>query len=90
MVGGKRKKSVICLSNIKLQDSFATCDLNKSLIHEKTEIKNLHVFSYKVTLLLTGKRKNAGNEGREEERTEEGKKRKKKKNKRKHFLYLRI
>lgn len=66
---------MIFLSDIKLQDNVATCDLQRSLIHTTAGIKDLHVCIYKMTLLLIGKRKKE-----EKERRKGGRKSKQKKN----------
>lgn len=65
---------MILLSDIKLQDNFATCDLQRSFIHTTAGIKDLHACIYKMTLLLIGKRKKE-----EKERRKGGRKRKQKK-----------
>lgn len=65
----------IFLSDIKLQDNVATCDLQISLIHTAAGIKDLHVCIYKATLLLTGQGKKE-----ETERRQGGRKSKQKKN----------
>ena len=71
----RKINGVIFLSDVKLQDNFATCDLQRSLVHTTAGIKDLHMCIYKMTLLLIDKRKKE-----EKERRKGGRK---KKNKRK-------
>ena len=62
----RKTNCMILLSDIKLQDNFATCDLQRSFIHTTAGIKDLHACIYKMTLLLIGKRKKEEKErGRE-------------------------